>query len=120
MGPYNNTIKTYRYHTRVCESDTGLISNKVCLKELSLEKSMGTKKRVDSISRRRNYLNFASLGDKEYSSPERSSNFFNQPIVFNSLYGPIKKYDRRPLKQQLGEVKGIFTSMLQNPLIKNK
>lgn len=82
--------------------------------EYSVEKIMGSKKRIESLDKQRNFLKFANPGDKEYSSPERSEGFFKKSFIFNSEYSKRKRKCKKSLRQQLGKVNGIFTEIMKN------
>lgn len=113
--------KSYNFTKTLVKSQTGaLLSDYLCTSEANLEQAMGRKKAVNSLDLQRNFLNYKKLGDKSYASPEYSERFFKTSIVNSYLYGPIRKIDKRSLKEQLGEVKGIFSAIMENPLIKKK
>ena len=121
LYPIHISKKSYDFHTSLVKSESGLlVSNRLCSNELYLEKIMGMKKRVNSLEKQRNYLNYKSLGDKHYLSPERSSNFYNLTTVSSCIYEPPRKHDKRSIREQLGHVDGIFTTFLKNPLMRNK
>lgn len=106
----------YEFHTKIVKDYSGyLASNRMCIEEKNVERTMGMKKRIETFSRQRNYLSVASLGDKNYRSPDQSPDFFKKSFVHSNFYGPIKKHDRRSIKEQLGHVDGIFTKILSNP-----
>ena len=115
FAPQFSERKLYDFHTKIVKNSKGNpLMEKLCRDEYYIEKIMGSKKRIESLEKQRNFMAFANMGDKHYPSPERSKDFYKQSFVHSSLYGQHKKFDRRTLREQLGPVQGIFTSIMEN------
>jgi hypothetical protein len=54
------------------------ISNQISDKETSVETMIGSKKRLETLENRRNYLPFLKPGDKDYRNPECAENFYKE------------------------------------------
>jgi len=52
------------------------LNNRKTVDEVPIAKTMGTKKRVQTMYEARNGLSMVSLGDKNYKSPEYQTGFF--------------------------------------------
>ena len=120
VSPVHIPAKSYDLHTIIVKSrNGGLASERICSNESAVERVMGMKKRINSLEKQRNFLSVKNLGDKHYSSPERSERFFKESIVSSYVYDPPKKIDKRSVREQLGNVKGIYSTFLENPLMRN-
>lgn len=114
MGREKEEKKEYLFHVKIVKNSRGGNVNAMkCGSEYSLERLLGGKQRIFGLSEQRNYLNYRSLGDKNYTKPEYSPEFFKKSTVFSDSYNPAKKFDRRSIKQQLGPVDGIYSKIMK-------
>ena len=54
------------------------LNNRKTTDEVDITKTMGSKKRITTMFEARNGLKMASLGDKNYKSPEYQAGFFRE------------------------------------------
>lgn len=101
------------YHATIKNPIEGIQLKARC----NIENSLGKKKPLVYMGKP-HHAHFFSLGNKPYLSPEYSFEFFHKEgTVVKMQYGPPLLKNRKSIKEQLGPVNGIFTTILKLPAI---